>query len=81
MCFLRLYLITFNKFLFHKLVQPPHVGISYSQPHILQKVASGIYCPLCQEQTLLVSLELSLNLLMYLRDSIGRGGVWVSNLF
>lgn len=55
-----------------QLVQSPLVGISCSQPHILQKAASGIYCPLCQEQTL-VSLELGFNLLMYLRDCIGRG--------
>lgn len=75
MCFLGLYLVNLHEFLFHKLVQPPLVGISYSQPHILQKVVSGIYCPLCQEQTLFVSLELGLNLLMYLREGGGCVGV------
>lgn len=77
MCFLRLHLVTFNQFLFHKLVQPPLVGISYSQAHILQKAVSGTYCPLCWEQTLFVSLELGLNLLMCLRDCTGRGCVGV----
>lgn len=77
MCFLTLLLVTFNEFRFHKPIQPPIGGISYSQPHILQKVSSGIYCPLCQEQTLFVSLELGLNLLIYLRDCMWRGCVGV----
>lgn len=71
MCFLSLNLVSFSEIPFHKLAQPPLMGISCSQPHILQKVASGISCPLCQEQTLFVSLELGLYLLIYLRDCIG----------